>query len=178
MDADRAPSNEDLLIRVAAGDRVAFRALYDRTAPRLNAIALRLSRRADLAADALQECYLRIWRKAGKFDPERGTALPWMATILRNTVLDRMPSERPYEDIADVEIAVPPAEPTEVRLDACLARLSEVHRKAVLLVYYDGLTHTEVAEKLAVPLGTAKSWVRRGIEALKSCLEAGQVGKS
>jgi RNA polymerase sigma-70 factor (ECF subfamily) len=173
MDADRSPTEDELLIRVAAGDRAAFRALYDRTSPRLYAIALRLARRADLAADALQDCYLRIWRKADRFDPQRGKALPWMATVLRNAVLDRIPSERPYEDIADVEVAVPPAEPGEARLDFCLASLSEMHRKAVLLVYYDGLTHSEVAEKLAVPLGTAKSWVRRGIEALKACLEAG-----
>jgi RNA polymerase sigma-70 factor (ECF subfamily) len=169
--AGEEDSNEALMARVAGGDRAAFRLLYDRTAPRLHAIALRLSRRADLAADALQECYLRVWRNAHGFDAARGAALPWMAAILRNVVLDRMPSERPYEDVADVEIAVPPPEPGEVRLDACLKNLSAVHRNAVLLVYYDGLTHSEVAERLGVPLGTAKSWVRRGIEALKTCLE-------
>jgi RNA polymerase sigma-70 factor (ECF subfamily) len=170
------PTNEALLARVALGDRAAFRVLYDRTSPRLYAIALRLSRRADLAADATQDCYLRVWRKAAGFDPARGAALGWMATILRNAVLDRMPSERPYEDVADVEIPVAPPPPGEVRLEACLKNLPEAHRKAVLLVYYDGLTHTEVAEKLAVPLGTAKSWVRRGIEGLKACLAAGAVG--
>jgi RNA polymerase sigma-70 factor (ECF subfamily) len=170
------PSNEALLAQVAGGDRVAFRALYDRTSPRLYAIALRLSRRADVAADAVQDCYLRVWRKAGGFDPARGAALGWMATILRNAVLDRMPSERPYEDVAEVEIAIAPPEPGEVRLQTCLKNLPEMHRKAVLLVYYDGLTHAEVAEKLAVPLGTAKSWVRRGIEALKTCLAVGGVG--
>ncbi len=160
-DTGTLASNEVLLGRVAAGDRAAFRLLYANTAPRLHAIALR----------PLQDAYLRIWRKAASFDATRGLALPWMATILRNALLDRLPAERPYEDVAEVEIAVPPAEPGEVRLDACLHRLAEMHRKAVLLVYYDGLTHSEVAEKLAVPLGTAKSWVRRGIEALKTCLE-------
>ena len=83
-----------------------------------------------------------------------------------------MPAERPYEDVAEVEIAVPPVEPGEVRLEACLKNLPEMHRKAVLLVYFDGLTHTEVAERLGVPLGTAKSWVRRGLEALRTCLSA------
>lgn len=159
------------MVRVAGGDRVAFRLLYASTAPRLHAIALRMSRRGDLAQDAVQECYLRIWRKAGSFDPARGLALPWMATILRHVVLDRLPAERPYEDVAEVEIAVPPAEPGEVRLHSCLKRLAEMQLKAVLLVYYDGLTHVEVSERLAVPLGTAKSWVRRGIESLKTCLE-------
>lgn len=173
---DEQASPEVLLARVAAGDRLAFRALYDATAPRLHAIALRLARRPDIAADALQEAFLRVWRKAGHFDPARGQALAWMATIVRNLVLDRMPAERPYADIADVEIAVPPPEPGEARLEACLKNLPQTHRNAVLLVYYDGLSHSEVAERLGVPLGTAKSWVRRGIEALKACLHAGRVG--
>lgn len=166
-----AMTNEGLLAAVALGDRAAFRQLYDRTAPRLYAIALRMARRPDLAEDAMQDAYLRIWRAAQRFDASRGAALAWMTTILRNAVLDRLPAERSYDDVADVEIAVPPAEPGEVRLNHCLARLPEATRQAVLLVYYDGLTHTEVAERLAVPLGTAKSWLRRGIEALRTCLE-------
>jgi RNA polymerase sigma-70 factor (ECF subfamily) len=162
-----------LLTACAAGDRAAFRSLYQLTAPRLTAVALRLTRRSDLAADALQDAYLRVWRAAGSFDPARGSALAWMATILRRCALDRLPAERPYEDIAEVEIAVPPAEPGEARLDRCLAALTKSHRDAVILAYYDGLSHAELAERLAVPLGTAKAWVRRGVAALRACLGAG-----
>lgn len=163
---------EALLLAAGGGDRAAFRELYLLTSPRLTAIALRLARRQDLAADALQDAYLKIWRGAWRFDPARGTALGWMATILRRSLLDRLPAERPYADIADVEIGAPPADPGEARLDECLRRLPAQQRDAVLLAFYDGLTHAEVAERLAVPLGTAKSWIRRGIAALKTCLEA------
>jgi RNA polymerase sigma-70 factor (ECF subfamily) len=170
---DLPSRTQALLLATAGGDRGAFRDLYALTAPRLTAIALRLARRQDIAADALQDAYLKIWRAAPRFDPARGSALGWMATILRRTVLDRLPAERPYEEIATVEIAVPPAEPGEARLETCLGRLPARQRDAVVLAFYDGLTHPELAERLAVPLGTVKSWVRRGIESLKTCLEAG-----
>lgn len=163
---------EGLLVACAAGDRAAFRELYTLTAPRMTAIALRLTRRQDIAADALQDAYLKVWRNAARFDPARGSAIGWMATILRHSALDRLPAERPYEDIALVEIAVPPADPGEAKLEGCLARLPAPQRHAVLLAFYDGLTHAELAQRLAAPLGTVKSWVRRGIEALKTCLEA------
>lgn len=161
----------EALALAAQGDRAAFRRLYELSAPRLHAIALRLTRRADLAAEATQEAYIRIWRHAARFDPARGSAMAWMATILRRVALDRIPPERPYEDVATVEVAVPPPEPGEARLEDCLAALPERQRAAVLLVFYDGLTHAELAERLAVPLGTAKSRVRRGVEGLRGCLE-------
>jgi RNA polymerase sigma-70 factor (ECF subfamily) len=162
---------EALLLAAGRGDRDAFRDLYLLTAPRMTSIALRLARRQDIAADALQDAYVKIWRAAARFDADRGSALGWMATILRRAVLDRLPAERPHLDLTEIQIAVPAAEPGEARLRLCLDQLPKRHRDAVILAFYDGLTHAELAERLAVPLGTAKSWVRRGIGALRTCLE-------
>lgn len=161
-----------LLQRCAAGDRAAFRALYAAVSPQLNAIALRILRDRDAAADALQETFLRIWSRAGSFDPARGHPLAWMAIITRRCALDRIAAHRPQDSLDDLDLAAAPVEPTDPRLAACLARLPEMHRKAVLLAYVYGYTHPEVSEALAAPLGTVKSWVRRGALALKECLDS------
>jgi RNA polymerase sigma-70 factor (ECF subfamily) len=168
-----ADSCAHLLARVAAGDRAAFRPLYDLTAPRLYAIALRLLRRSDLAEEAVQECYLRVWRHAARFDPARGAPLAWMATIQRRVALDRLPPQRALAPLEEAErLAATVTPPSEPRLGGCLGGLPIEQREAVLLTYVEGLTHQELAGRLAIPLGTAKSRVRRGLIALRACLEA------
>jgi RNA polymerase sigma-70 factor (ECF subfamily) len=172
-----------LLRASAGGDRRAFARLYDATAPQLFAVALRILKRRDWAEDALQEAYVSLWHHAASYRAERGAPLAWMATIVRNRALDRLRRRRegvPLDAVPDfAERADPGPTPLEQALrsdaaralQACLDRLGERQRQAILLAYFDGLTHEELAAHLGVPLGTAKSWVRRGMERVRECLE-------
>jgi RNA polymerase sigma-70 factor (ECF subfamily) len=166
-------SLEMLLHQVAAGDMLAFRSLYDLSAGRLLAIALRILRDQQAAEDAVQEAYLRIWRNAGRYDPARGAPLAWMGVIARNAALDmfdaRQPPER-LESAETAELAVAAIDPPDARLGQCLKRLPPDQARAIVTMYNEGLSHSELADRLAVPLGTAKSWVRRGTRLLKECM--------
>jgi RNA polymerase sigma-70 factor, ECF subfamily len=161
---------EQLLAQIAAGDQRAFRELYDSTSARLLGAARRILGDGALAEDAVQEAYVRIWRSAARFDPARGVALAWMGRILRNAALDRIPKDRDFGRIEDIEIAVMPAEPADARVHQCLKKLPEAQGNALILMYIHGLTHPELAEHLGAPLGTVKSWVRRGSESLRNCI--------
>lgn len=160
-----------LLMRCADGDRAAFRELYAAVSPRLHGIVLRVLRDRDAAADALQEAFLRIWSRASAFQAGRGHPMAWMGVIARRCALDRVAADRPTEPLDAFDIAADVETPRDPRLAACLERLPEMHRKAVLLTYLYGMTHTELADALGAPLGTVKTWVRRGALALKECLD-------
>ena len=162
---------ENLLAAIAAQDKRAFRRLYDLVAPRLMATAMRILRDRELAEDAVQEAFVRIWRSAGRFDPARGVALAWMGVIARNAALDRVSSARDTVPIDDVEIVAPDVEPADAKLGQCIKKLPEQQGQALVLMYIYGLTHNELSERLSAPLGTVKSWVRRGAIALRECLE-------
>ena len=164
-----------LLAAIAAGDRAAFRRLYDEAGPKLLGIARRILRRPELAEEALQEGFLKIWRNAARFDRSRGTGFTWMAIIVRRVALDRIPANRqeePVEELADVLGGEETGFSPEPRLVPCLNGLEETHRRAVILAFVYGLSHSEISEKLKTPLGTAKSWVRRGLQQLRDCLGA------
>jgi RNA polymerase sigma-70 factor (ECF subfamily) len=152
----------------------AFRTLYDTAGPKLLGIARRILRRPELAEEALQEGFLRIWRNAARFDRARGSGLTWMAVIVRRVALDRIPATR-QEDPIDEELAerlgIEPSDiGPEPRLRPCLGTLEESHRRAVILAFVYGMSHSELARALKAPLGTAKSWVRRGLTQLRDCL--------
>ena len=173
----------ELLRRVADGDRAAFAALYRLSAAQLFALALRILRRRDLAEDVLQEAFLNIWSKARAYDPAKGAPLTWMASITRNRAFDRLRSERPKEATTDETVLLALADPkggpladalrsAEAReLWRCLSLLEAGPRDAVLQVYFQGLTHAELAQRTGVALGTLKSWIRRALMRLKGCLE-------
>lgn len=161
---------QTLLAQTAAGDPRAFRTLYDATSPRLFGAALALLRRRDLAEDAVQDAYLRIWTRAATYDPARGAPLPWMLRTLRNAAIDRLRSPAPATtDIMDLdtELLAPPA-PIDDRLDIvrAMALLAEGPRQAILLTYLHGYTTEEAATRLHAPVGTVRSWMRRGAERL------------
>ncbi len=161
---------ESLLARVGAGDSPAFRLLYDQAAGRMLAAARRILGDKELAEDAVQDAFMRIWRSAAKFDPARGVALAWMGRIVRNAAFDRLPKERNMARIEDIEIAVMPVEPLDARVGHCLKKLPGQQGKAMVLMYVHGLTHSELSAHLGVPLGTVKSWVKRGLVTLRICM--------
>lgn len=161
---------EVLLARVGRGDGLAFRQLYDQAAGRMLAAARRILGERELAEDAVQDAFMRIWRSAAKFDPARGVALAWMGRIVRNAALDRLPKERDMARIEDIEIAVMPTEPPNARVSQCLKKLPGSQGRAMVLMYVHGLTHSELSAQMGAPLGTVKSWVKRGLEALRICM--------
>jgi RNA polymerase sigma-70 factor (ECF subfamily) len=170
-----------LLLRCAGGDQVAFRALYDRWGARLHGIAFRITRQAPLAADATHDAFVQVWQQAHRFDPARGSAEAFLVTLVRYRALDIVrrrarevpgyePDERPDETPDVLAQLVGDAEASA--LHRCLGLLDAERRRLVVMAFVDGLSHSELAEKLAVPLGTVKSWIRRSLLSLRECLAA------
>lgn len=184
-DSQSASTASDLdthLSRVAGGDRDAFEAVYRASASRLLGICLRVLRDREEAEDALQEVYVRVWRKAGQFDAARAGAATWLATIARNTAIDRLRA-RPQVQLAPVDLveAMPDDADTPVeasaraddraRLDACFETLEPRRRRLIRAAFFDGSTYEELARRAGSPLGSVKSWIRRGLLQLRVCLE-------
>lgn len=169
-----------LLWRVAAGDRLAFRRLYDQQSPRLYAVAMRITRQSALASDAVHDAFLQVWRNAARFDAARGNAEAWLLSLVRYRALDiarRRVREVSDEEMPEVEDDDPdPLARLETARDSaalhrCLQTLEPDRRKLVVLAFVDGLSHSELADRLATPLGTVKSWIRRSLLSLRTCLE-------
>lgn len=173
---------EPLLAAAAAGDRAAFRALYEAFAPKLFGVVLRICRDRPMAEDAVQETFVEIWRKASAFDPARGSAGAWMATIARNRAIDlvRRRGRAPGWDAGDPDEAFALlADPRQradggaeaMTLAACLGRLAETPRRMLLLAYVEGLSREELSARFDAPVNTVKTWLRRGLIALRACLD-------
>lgn len=158
-----------LLGAMGQGDREAAQALYRLIGGRLYGIARRILRDAALAEDAAHQAFLKIWKNAHRFDAARGKASTWITILARHAAIDARPRE--MAALPD-EIEAPQLDDTWVhpRLRQALDALPETHRNAVVLMYVYGLSHSELAERLQAPLGTVKSWVRRGVAALKESL--------
>lgn len=174
----------DLLAATARGDRQAFSELYRSTRSRLYAITLALLRHQDAAEDILQETYLAIWRTAGQYQPERAPALVWMMAIARHRSIEllrqqrRRAAEINAESLDNDALQIPDPRPSPTvahlahAIQECLRRLSADQSQAIGLAFFHGLSHEELAMRLQTPLGTVKSWVRRGLLQLKGCLES------
>lgn len=179
---------EGLLSAIARGDRTAFAELYAATSGQLLALLLRMLQRRDWAEEALQDCYVRIWQKSESYTPQRGAPLAWLTTIARYRALDLLRARRPEDTESSFDEARPsPLERSDEgrspedhavaregigRLEDCMEGLIEEQRQSVLLAYYEGYTHGELARRLKAPLGTVKSWVRRGLLQLRDCMGA------
>jgi RNA polymerase sigma-70 factor, ECF subfamily len=168
-----------LLQRCAAQDSAAFRTLYDQTSPIIFGRLLRMLRRRSVAEEALQDVYVRIWQRAGQFEAGRGKALAWMVTIARYCAIDLMRRERmtlvsddSLAEIADESDgdAVTLEKPNN--FDHCIGRLNENTRRCLTLAFVEGRSHDEIARLTTNPLGSVKSWIRRGLLALRDCLSA------
>jgi RNA polymerase sigma-70 factor (ECF subfamily) len=167
-----------LLIRVAERDRVAFELLYQRYVRSVFGLALRRLRDRQRAEDAVQETFTSVWRSAGSYRPERGPAAPWLYAIARNAIVDRMrarnepPAEAP--DLASDEPG--PSDRAESsfvswRVHRALEELTDKEREVVELAYWSGLSQSEVAEFLHIPLGTVKTRTRSALSRLAAILE-------
>jgi RNA polymerase sigma-70 factor (ECF subfamily) len=178
---------QDLLAACARQDQAAFARLYQATAPKLFGVALRILRREDWAEEVLQECFVSIWNHAGSYSAGLSAPMTWMTSIVRNRCLDwlRRPNlevvlERPGDEAEDPLEGVASEDPGPLdelaraadarALADCLGRLEVKQRQAIMLAFYDGLSHSELASHMRQPLGTVKTWVRRGLERLKGCL--------
>ena len=181
-DADAARQRlVEALVATGGEDRSAFRTLYRLTSAKLFGVCLRICGDRQAAEDVLSEVYLTIWKRAGAFEPGRASPISWLATIARNRAIDwrrasgRAPPAR-VEEIADLADERASAEETilvderTAQLHRCLDQLNQHQRDAIRTAFFDGLTYAELAERNSVPLGTMKSWVRRGLMRLKDCL--------
>lgn len=172
-------SNMDFLLpRIACGDRDALKSLYGRISPHLFGILMRMVRRRDVAEDVLHDVFVTVWHKAHQFDARRGNAQAWLTAMTRRKAIDRLRRAARemvgvHEDVATIE---PEGMVTWTDTNLCLAvrrglgTLKPEFNRALELCYEYGLTHEEVAREMKVPLGTAKSWVRRGLAELRECL--------
>lgn len=172
----------EVLVRTGHEDRSAFRDLYALTSAKLFGICYRICGERQAAEDVLHDVYLTIWKRAGAYEPHRASPITWLATIARNRAIDwrRAQSVRrstPIEDAPPLLDEAPlvsetmVADETAHQLHGCLEGLEVRQRAAIRTAFFDGVTYAELAEREAVPLGTMKSWVRRGLAKLKECLE-------
>lgn len=178
------PEPDDLgnaLVACAKGDRKALRGIFDAEAGRLVAVAERIVRRRDLAEDVVQDAFLRIWTHAHQYRPDCGSARGWIYAIVRNRALNLLRDGSREHTAEEIEALQDRDTAKEVmaawhtldrtsRLHACLSTLDGTRRHGILLAYVGGYSHGEIAGQLRIPLGTAKSWIRRGLASLRECM--------
>lgn len=171
--------DDDLLAAIARGDEQALAALYDRFGGVAYGVAFRILRDASLAQDAVQDAFLAAWRTAAAFDPARGSASTWLLTLVHRRAVDvvRREERRRADSLEDVPVAAGDAtdETAELReqrraVQGALAQLPDDQRQALELAYYGGLSQSELAERLGVPLGTIKSRMFAALGRLRELL--------
>lgn len=169
-----------LLAAVAGGNQDALRVIYERQSRRLFGIAYAILRDPDLASDAMQDAFLRVCQRAWQFDPARGDASAWLGGIARYAALDiarRRGRELPTDDPALGDGIAEPEALERVALDQaarhlqrCLLALDDAQRESVMLTFVHGLSHTQLADRLKLPVGTVKSNLRRTLSRLRDLL--------
>lgn len=171
----------EALARVARGDEAAFKMVYAATSVKLYGVIVRILVRRDLADEILQDVYIRVWQRAGDYDPASSSPITWLATIARNRALDeaKRKTMRSLDDSPEL-LEIPGDDDPHAthernesarRLDACLDRLQPEKKELVLLVYYYGMTREEIAKRINRPVATVKTWLRRSLAQIRDCLE-------
>lgn len=171
-----------LLADCAQGNRRAFEALYRGSSARLHGVALRCVGRRELAEEVVQESFVRIWNNASRYDPNLAAPMTWMVNITRHLAIDllRRRHEEPLDDahLQALSDDGPTADEQLGRardaaaLNRCLDDLEGMQRQSILTAYFHGLSNADLARQLSAPLGSVKSWIRRGLERLRRCLES------
>ena len=171
------------LARVAGGDRAALQLVYQDTSAKLFGVCVRILNDKSEAEDVLQEVYLTVWRKASSFDPARASPITWLVAIARNRAIDRLRATAATRRMEPIEAAEAVSDPAPAaaervelaqqhqRLARCLDELEARQAGAIRAAFLDGATYEELAARMSVPLGTMKSWIRRGLLKLRACLE-------
>lgn len=177
--------------QIALRDERAFAALYKATSPHLLGVAMLMMKRRERAEEVLQESFVNIWLHAGKFVQSEASPMSWLISIVRHKALDHLRKSQHADRHASIDeeegaaaclIATEAPGPAELLsaasaqldLQSCLESLDASLRQSLALAYYEGLSHPEIAHRLRAPLGTVKSWVRRGVERLRACLDKQQ----
>ena len=179
--------DQNLLALVAKGDQQAFSQLYDHSSTLLFTMAVRILGNREEAAELLQDVYLEVWRKVSRYDVGRGTPVAWLVTLTKSRAIDRLRARaaRGYQATNSLEagtamqVADPSPSPLETQADqelrlavgAAVAGLPQAQQQAIELAYYEGLSHTEIAQRLNQPLGTVKTRIKLGMSKLRDGLQ-------
>jgi RNA polymerase sigma-70 factor (ECF subfamily) len=167
---------EEALLACARGERFALQSIYARDSRWLYAVAYRITRRRELAEEVLHDAMVKVWQGAKQYAPEFGSARGWVYTVVRNHALNLMRREFrevPSETLDLLEIGEDGKEELAQeasKMHVCLAHLDENKRNAIMLAFMEGYTHEQVSQRLNAPLGSVKSWIRRGLLKLRECL--------
>lgn len=191
---DKSARMAALLSRIAMGDQRAFGEFYEATSAHLYGVAVRILRDPPAAEEILQEAYVNVWHHAGSYEVAKSQPMTWLTSIVRNRCLDHLRRREvetvtltpddddaaefdlPSDAMTPAEMLIAGAEARSVR--DCVDALDAGPKQAIALAFYHGLSHSELAAHLKQPLGTVKSWVRRGLERLKACLDRAGLGRT
>ena len=176
--ASNVGSSDTVLVSaIRSGDEQAMVQLYERYSPIVYSVALRVLGDTGAAEDILQDVFMQLWRRPDSFDASRGSLPAWLAVITRNRAIDSLRKRRPETDIADVIVSVQPdlagAEWSRAldKIRGALGNMPAPQRSALEMAYFEGLSHTEIAERTGEPLGTVKTRIRSGLLALRKVFE-------
>jgi RNA polymerase sigma-70 factor (ECF subfamily) len=172
------PADLAIVTGLKTGDQSAMAELYDRYSSVVYAVALRVLGDTGAAEDVLQEVFLQLWRNPSAFDAARGSLASWLAVVTRNRAIDSLRKRRPETDIEDVVLSVAPdlaAEADRARVAekvrGALGGMAAAQRSALEMAYWQGMSHSEIAEKTGEPLGTVKTRIRAGLMALRKAFQ-------
>jgi RNA polymerase sigma-70 factor, ECF subfamily len=178
-DSNAMTSDLALVTAIRSGDQGAMAALYDRYSSIVYSVALRVLQDTGAAEDVLQEIFMQLWRNPGAFDANRGNMVAWLAVISRHRAIDALRRRRPENNIEDLVVSVEPdlasdADRTRTmdKVRGALQTMPQTQRSALEMAYFEGLTHTEIADKTGEPLGTIKTRIRAGLLSLRKVLAA------
>jgi len=176
-EANAITSDLALVTAIRSGDQGAMAALYDRFSSIVYSVALRVLQDTGAAEDVLQDIFMQLWRNPGAFDAGRGSLASWLAVITRNRAIDALRRRRPQDDIENVVVSVEPDLASEAersrameKVRGALETMPAAQRSALEMAYFEGLTHTEIAEKTGEPLGTIKTRIRAALISLRKVL--------
>jgi RNA polymerase sigma-70 factor (ECF subfamily) len=172
------PNDGALIAAIRSGNQDAMAQLYARYSSVVYAVALRVLGDTAAAEDVLQEIFIQLWRNPGAFDSGRGNLAPWLAVITRNRAVDSLRKRRPQTEISETTVSVEPDLASEAdrgrameKVRAVLKDMPQAQRSSLEMAYFEGYSHSEIAEKTGEPLGTVKTRIRNGLMLLRKAVE-------